>query len=117
MEHSSTRCSEECGDTLAHVVDGRVLVAVFAALVALTAVTVAVSYFDLGPLNLIVALSIATIKAACVALWFMHLRYDSGLNAFIFLVGIVFLGLFLIIAMFDSVQYQPKIQSWEQSQR
>jgi cytochrome c oxidase subunit 4 len=102
---------------LAHVVEARVLLTVFAVLVVLTAITVAVSYFNFGPLNLIVALGIATVKAALVALWFMHLRYESGLHAFIFLVGVAFLGLFLIIAMFDAVQYQPNIQAFEQSQQ
>jgi cytochrome c oxidase subunit IV len=105
---------DQNGNALAHVVDVRVLLTVFAALIALTAVTVAVSYFDFGPFNLVVALGVATLKAVLVALWFMHLRYDSGLNAFIFLVGVAFLGLFLIIAMFDAVQYQPQVQSWSQ---
>ena len=118
MEHSTTIKMPENGDkTLTHVVDVRLLLAVFAALLVLTLITVAVSYFNFGPFNLIVALSIATVKAALVALWFMHLRYDSGLNAFIFLLGVVFLGLFLIIAMLDSVQYNPNVQSWEQNQR
>jgi cytochrome c oxidase subunit 4 len=103
--------------SLTHVVEVHVLLAVFAGLIALTVVTVAVSYFDFGPINLMVALGVATIKAALVALWFMHLRYESGLHAFIFLVGVVFLGVFLIIAMFDSVQYYPNVQSWEQSTR
>jgi cytochrome c oxidase subunit 4 len=115
MEPSSTPCSQACAETsLAHVVEVRVLLAVFAALIALTAITVTVSYYDFGAFNLIVALGVATIKAALVALWFMHLRYESGLNAFIFLVGVAFLGLFLIIAMLDSVQYRPNVQSWEQ---
>ena len=100
--------------SLAHVVEVRVLLAVFAALIALTAITVAVSYFDFGPFNLIVALGVATLKATLVALWFMHLRYESGLHAFIFLVGVVFLGLFLGIAMLDSVQYHTNVQTWEQ---
>lgn len=99
---------------LAHVVELRVLLAVFAALMVLTAVTVAVSYFDFGAFNLLVALAVATLKAALVALWFMHLRYDSGLNLFIFLTGATFLGLFLAIAMLDAVQYQPDIQAVEQ---
>lgn len=103
--------------SLAHVVDVRVLLAVFAALIVLTAITVAVSYFNFGAFNLIVAMGVATIKAALVALWFMHLRYESGLNAFIFLVGVAFLGLFLIIAMLDSVEYQPNVQAWEQRTR
>jgi cytochrome c oxidase subunit 4 len=100
--------------SLAHVVEVRVLLAVFGVLIVLTAITVAVSYFDLGALNLTVALGVATIKAALVALWFMHLRYDGGVNAFVFLVGVAFLGLFLAITMLDSVQYHPNVQSWEQ---
>lgn len=103
--------------SLAHVVDVRVLLAVFAALIVLTAITVAVSYFDFGVFNLMVAMGVATIKAALVALWFMHLRYDSGLNAFVFLVGVAFLGLFLIIAMLDSIQYHPSVQTWEHNTR
>jgi cytochrome c oxidase subunit IV len=107
-------CDNTSEPSLAHVVDVRVLLAVFAALMALTAITVAVSYFNFGALNLMVALGVATIKAALVALWFMHLRYENGLNAFIFLVGVVFLGLFLIITMLDSVEYNPNVQNWEQ---
>jgi cytochrome c oxidase subunit IV len=94
---------------LPHVVEVRVLMAVFAALIALTAITVAVSYFDFGPFNLAVALGVAAIKASLVALWFMHLRYESGLHAFIFLVGVAFLGLFLIITMLDAVTYRPNL--------
>jgi cytochrome c oxidase subunit IV len=93
----------------AHVVEIRVLVSVFGALMALTAVTVAVSYFDFGAMNLVVALGVAAVKAALVALWFMHLRYDSPVYAFIFLTGVAFLGLFLIIAMLDAVTYHPSL--------
>lgn len=115
MEPSSPSRPEACAEApLAHVVEVRLLLAVFAGLIALTAITVAVSYFDFGAFNLIVALGVATLKAALVALWFMHLRYDGGLNAFIFLVGVAFLGLFLGIAMLDSVEYHPDVQRWEQ---
>jgi cytochrome c oxidase subunit IV len=109
-----TEISDSLEKPLAHIVKTRVLLAVFAALIALTAVTVAVSYFNFGPFNLIVALGVATIKAVLVALWFMHLRYDGGLHAFIFLAGVAFLGLFLIIIMFDAVQYQPNIRAFQQ---
>ena len=115
MALSSNPASHDCAETaVAHVVEVRVLLAVFAALIALTAVTVAVSYFNFGPFNLIVAIGVATIKAALVALWFMPLRYDSGLHAFVFLVGVAFLGLFLVIVMLDSIQYNPNVQTWEQ---
>jgi cytochrome c oxidase subunit 4 len=102
-------------DALGHVVDFRVLLAVFAALVVLTAITVAVSYFSFGPLNLLVAMGVATIKALLVALYFMHLRYDSAFNAFIFVVGVVFLALFLVITMLDTIEYYPYVEQWQQS--
>ena len=102
--------------SLSHVVEVRVLLSVFAALIVLTAITVAVSYFDFGEMNLIVAMGVATLKAALVALWFMHLRYENGLHAFVFLVGVAFLGLFLIITMLDTIEYHPSVQAWQQSQ-
>ena len=118
MEPSSAPVSQDRSQTgLTHVVQIRVLLAVFVALIVLTAVTVAVSYFDFGPFNLVVALGVATIKAALIALWFMHLRYNGGLNAFVFLVGVVFLGLFLVLAMLDAVQYRPNVETWEQGQK
>jgi cytochrome c oxidase subunit IV len=111
---SATLSGDRSEMPLAHIMDVRVLLAVFAALIVLTAITVAVSYFNFGSLNLAVALGVATVKAALVALWFMHLRYDNGLNAFIFLVGVAFLGLFLGITLLDSLQCQPDVQKWEQ---
>jgi cytochrome c oxidase subunit IV len=113
--HSTSDCHAGAEPPLAHIVEARVLLGVFAALVALTAVTVAVSYFDFGVFNLLVAISVASVKALLVALWFMHLRYQGGLYAFVFLVGIAFLGLFLAIAMLDAVTYYPNVQTWEQS--
>ena len=116
MNHSASSNSHG-GAPLAHVVPVGVLLGVFAALLVLTAVTVAVSYFDFGAFDLVVALGVATVKAVLVALWFMHLRYDGGLHAFLFLTAAAFLGLFLIIAMFDSVEYQPDVQAWQQRAR
>ena len=51
---------------------------VFGILIIGTIVTVAVSYFDFGSMsaNIIVALIIATFKASCVALIFMHLNAE-----------------------------------------
>jgi len=98
---------------LAHVMPARVLVAVFAALILLTILTVAAARFDLGPANLTVALGIATVKATLVALYFMHLRYDSPFNALVFVTALVFLALFLSLTMLDAVQYQPDIRSYE----
>jgi cytochrome c oxidase subunit 4 len=54
-----------------------IYLAVFAALLAGTALTVYVSTLDLGPANLLLALAIAGLKALLVALYFMHLKDES----------------------------------------
>ena len=46
-------------------------------LMCLTVITAAVAFVDLGPFNTIVALSIATLKAVFVVLFFMHLKYTN----------------------------------------
>ncbi len=48
-----------------------------AALLLLLVLTVGVAFIDLGPLNLLIALSIAIVKAVLVILYFMHVRYSS----------------------------------------
>ena len=53
---------------------------VFGALMALTVITVGVSYLDLSiPLAVTVALIVATIKGSMVALFFMHLSNERKL--------------------------------------
>ena len=64
---------------------------VFGALVALTAITVTVSYLDLGPISIYAALLIAFIKAALVLGFFMHLRYGARFHQLVFLGSLVFL--------------------------
>ncbi len=48
-----------------------------AALLLLLVLTVGVAFIDLGPLNLLIALTIAIVKAVLVILYFMHVRYSS----------------------------------------
>ena len=58
----------------------RVYITVFVALMALTLVTVAVSYLHLStPMAVSVALLVATIKGALVACYFMHLISEKKL--------------------------------------
>lgn len=62
---------------LGHVVQFRVYLSVFLALLALTFLTVAVSRFDFGSLNMVVAMLVASVKAALVAMFFMHLKFEN----------------------------------------
>lgn len=77
--------------------------AVFAALLLLTVVTVLVSYVDLGLGNVAVALLIASAKASLVALFFMHLKGESPLVWGFALVPIVFLALILFGTLVDTM--------------
>ena len=74
------------------------------ALLALTGLTVALSFIDFGPWNLIVALTIAASKALLVAFFFMHLYYDNKLYMFIFLLSILILVVFISFTMFDTLK-------------
>ena len=100
---------------VAHVMPVPVLLAVFLALIALTALTVAATWVDLGSFNLAIAMGIATVKAALVALFFMHLLYDRPFNALAFCAGLLFVTLFLALTLLDTVQYQSEIQSRQES--
>ena len=77
--------------------------AVYAALLLLTVVTVLASFVDLGLWNVVVALLIASVKASLVALFFMHLKGESPLVWGFALVPIVFLALILIGTLTDTM--------------
>jgi len=102
--------TSELNRTTSHVVSLRVLVTVWVALIVLTIVTVGVSGVDLGRFNVIAALLIAAAKASLVLLYFMHLRYDHPLHAFIFIVGLSFVALFIISTTTDTWDYQKFLE-------
>jgi cytochrome c oxidase subunit 4 len=81
----------------------RTYFAVYAALVALTVVTVLVSYVHLGMMNVVVALLIASTKASLVALFFMHLKGESRLVWGFALVPIFFLMLIILGTLSDTL--------------
>ena len=68
----------------------------------LTVLTVSVSFIDLGPYNISVALLIASVKALLVAFFFMHLFYDNKIYLIIFAMALLFLTIFLTLTMFDT---------------
>jgi len=76
-------------------------VATLVVLLILTAITVGASYIDFGEGNIVIALSIATVKGVIVALIFMHLLHDKPVNAVIAVAGFIFLGIFLLFDFLD----------------
>lgn len=85
-----------------------VLVAVCVSLMILTYLTVTATYIDLGGEgNLFLAMGIATLKASLVVLFFMHLFWDKPVNSFVFIASLIFVTLFIVFALMDTLQYQP----------
>jgi cytochrome c oxidase subunit 4 len=94
----------------AHAVPRRILLTVYFTLVVLTAITWAVSRVDLGQANIWIALGVAFIKASIVALYFMHLRWDSPFNGIVLIAAFFFVALFIGISMLDSHTYRPSLK-------
>ena len=82
----------------------RVYILVFVALMALTLITVAVSYLDVStPVAIAIALFIATIKGSLVACYFMHLISEKRLiYAVLIITGIKFVALMVLPVLTDS---------------
>ena len=95
---------------LAHVLPIWLLVGIWAALMALTGITVWSAQYDLGRLDLPVAMGIATVKALLVALVFMHLLWDKKFHGMLFIASLVFASLFVTFSMMDVGQNMPDIE-------
>jgi len=80
-----------------------IYVVVWGGLIVLTGLTVAVSYVNLGVMNVVVALLIASVKASLVALYFMHLRSESRLVWGFALTPIFFLVLIVAGTLSDTL--------------
>jgi cytochrome c oxidase subunit 4 len=78
-----------------HILPRGLYAGILLTLLVLTIVTVAVSRFDFGAWNLVVAMFVASIKATLVALFFMHLKYESPFTWIYAALPILFLLLLL----------------------
>ncbi len=77
------------------------LALVLAALLCFTALTVAVSFLDLGAFKITAALSIAAVKATLVLLFFMGIGRASKAVPITFITTIVILAVFIGLLFFD----------------
>lgn len=84
-----------------HVVPKKIYYTIFAALIVLTGVTVVVAFYDLGPLNNLIMLTIACTKALLVILYFMHVRYSPRLNWLFVAAGFFWLLILLVFTLGD----------------
>ena len=90
-----------------HIVPVSIYIAVFLALLALTALTIWVATIDFGVLNTVVALGIAVLKATLVVLFFMHVKYGPGLTKLLVIASFAWLGLLIVGTLHD--YYSPDL--------
>jgi len=84
-----------------HYIEYKHLFFVLLALVALTGITVFASYIDIGTWNVWIALTIASVKASFVLLYFMHMKFEGKLLVYSFLGTVFFLGIMISFTFFD----------------
>jgi len=84
-----------------HIVPKRVYYTIFAILMLCTLLTVAIASIDLGPLNIVAALTIAVFKASLVVLYFMHVKYSTRLTWAVVVGSVFWLGILIVLTMSD----------------
>jgi cytochrome c oxidase subunit IV len=86
-----------------HVTRPSTYYVVFALLIALTLLTVGVSFLDLGAWHTVVGLVIGTAKAVLVVLFFMHLLHSGRLTWIVLAAGLFWLGILMGLTLTDYV--------------
>jgi cytochrome c oxidase subunit 4 len=97
-EHSPSSHHEHAAE---HIVPISTYLAIFLALMVLTAATVGASEIDLGRFNVLVALAIAITKATLVILFFMHVWYSSRLTMIVLATAFFWLGVMIVLTLSD----------------
>ena len=84
-----------------HISSSRTYVVIFAALLLLTVTTVLAAFADLGPLNDVVALSIAVTKMVLVVLFFMHAKFSTRLTKLVVVSSFAWLVILIAFTLSD----------------
>lgn len=100
MAHTTTNQDSHGGDAH-HIIPFATYFKIFGALIVLTVITVAVTKIDFGMFNAVVAFGIASVKAALVLGYFMHLKYDNLMNRVIIGSGVFFLLVLWFFSVLD----------------
>ena len=95
-----------------HIVSVRIYLTIFLVLLAGTAMTVIAAFYDFpGPLNAVVALTIASIKATLVVLYFMHVRYSGRLIWLVIVAALLWLGIDPLTKILPVLVLGPRTQT------
>ena len=84
-----------------HTISLKTYVAVLVTLLVLTVITVYVAFIDLGVMNDVAAMGIATTKATLVLLYFMHIRFEKRIYPTMIMVVLVVYAVFIVLTFVD----------------
>ena len=93
-----------------HITPRRTYFLVYLALMLLLAATIGVAMIDLGPLNWLIAVSIAVVKAVLVILFFMHVRASRQAVRIFVIAGFFWLAILIGLTLTD---YLTRPEGWE----
>ena len=97
-----------------HALPTWLLLGTWAALMALTGLTVYSAQYNLGAFDIPVAMTIATVKGLLVMLIFMHLAWDKGFHSVLIFGSLLFVWLFIAFVMIDRGEYQENKNNHEE---
>jgi cytochrome c oxidase subunit 4 len=86
-----------------HIVSPLQYTMVFGTLLLFTGLTVVAAYINLGALNPVIALGIASFKAVIVILFFMHVKYQSHLVKMTVFSGFFTFGVLVTLTLSDYI--------------
>ena len=96
------------------IVPVRTYVLIWATLIVMTFTTWGVSYVDMGPFNIVVALIIAGFKMSLVIYFFMHVKFDDTLTRLFVIAGFFWLLILIVLTLADYYTrgWQPVSSFW-----
>jgi cytochrome c oxidase subunit 4 len=84
-----------------HIVPRKIYVIIWASLLLLLLLTWGVAQFNLGPFNVVAALTIAVTKMLLVILFFMHVRYSPRRTWIFVAAGFIWLLIMIDLTLGD----------------
>src|SRR5262249_55526006 len=95
-----------------HVVSGWIYFWNFVALMILLVITLVAAMFDLHEWNVVIAITIAVVKAVLVVLYFMHMRWNSRLVQVFGGAAIFWLAILFVLTLTDFLsRHNPALVS------
>ena len=84
-----------------HIVPYRTFLLVLAALLVFTFISIGVTSYNLGPLTVVTALVLASLKTVLVLSYFMHLKFDVRMFAILVTAVLILIGVVIFVTFLD----------------